>query len=895
MNHVFSFFGKGIALLAVRFACMSLSAQPGLRLHNGTHSLPANLAQFLQNPALQETGKTYRLIQFDQLPNTEQQADLARAGIKLGEYLPENTYLAVISPQADLTSLQKYQARAVYELQPQDRATAAVWNQDLPPHALEGDEAWLQLALMPEVNAAAVRAQLTAITSEVATLSVPHRYARVRLPLSQIPVLASQPFLLLAAAVQPEGEPEDIRGLSLHRSNVLNGAYAGARKYDGSGVSVAVRDDGTVGPHIDFQGRLDNGLSTPGGTHGDRVAGVVGGYGNLDPTVQGMAPGSFIYAMDYQANFLDSTLGLHNSLGVMVTNSSYSNGCNAGYTVITNIVDGQAYDNPSLLHVFSGGNSNGSDCGYGAGTQWGNVTGGHKMGKNVLTVAALDIGDQIAGFSSRGPAHDGRIKPDISGLGVSVRMPSDNHTYTSSGGTSFSAPGLAGISAQLYHAYRELNGGADPTAALIKATMLNTADDLGNIGPDFIFGWGRVNARQAVELLEGAQFLSSQANQGDSLSFQLNIPANTKEARIMLYWAEEPATVLANKALINDLNLQVLDGSGQTHLPWVLNPAPNPSTLDDPASTGIDTLNNMEQVVLTDPAAGPIDVSVLASSVPKGPQEFYIVYAYLPDEVHLTYPMGGESFVPGVTERIRWDALDYSPGSGVFTLEYSTDGGNSWQVINSNISAATRFYDWPVPNLVNGQVRMRISRGGLSSSSVADFTIIGQPQNLNLEQVCPSSLRFSWDAVSGATEYEVTLLGDKYMDSVLVVAAQPNPEATIPIQDENAEHWVSVRALGPNGSKGRRAIALQHDGGRVNCPIDNDVALNQVSPFSGGPFLDCGNTTSQVQIQLLNQSASVITDIPIFYQLENEPVVSEVYNGSIIPNIPINHTFSRLP
>ncbi|MEM7655693.1 MAG: S8 family serine peptidase, partial [Bacteroidota bacterium] len=767
MKHVFSQCLKGIAGMILMLSCFSLSAQPHLNLHRGTIQLEANVDQFLQQPDLQkdfqQTGLAYRLIQFQQIPTSAQQRELANAGIKLADYLPEHTYLAVVSPGANLQRLQSAGVRAVYELVQQDRVTTSVWNQDFPPYALEGNEVWLQLALMPDLKASFVRAQLEAMESEVETISIPNRYARVRLPLHRIPDLSTASFLLLADVIQPEGEPEDIRGLSLHRSNVLNGAYNGARDYDGTGVSVAVRDDGTVGPHIDFQGRLDNGLSTPtAGTHGDRVAGVVGGFGNRDPTVQGMAPGSFIYAMDYQANFLDSTIGLHNSLGVMVTNSSYSNGCNAGYTVITNIVDGQAYDFPSLLHVFSGGNSNGSDCGYGAGNQWGNVTGGHKMGKNVLTVAALDISDEIAGFSSRGPAHDGRIKPDISGLGVSVRMPSNDNTYTSSGGTSFSAPGLAGISAQLYHAYRELNGGADPTSALIKATMLNTADDLGNVGPDFIFGWGRVNARQAVEVLEGSQYLSSQADQGDSLGFQLTVPANTKEARIMLYWAEEPSTVLTNKALINNLNLQVRDGNGQVQLPWVLDPTPNPANLDAPATNGIDTLNNMEQVILTDPAAGPIDVSVLAPSIPKGPQEFYLVYAFLPDEVHMTYPMGGESFVPGITERVRWDALGTSPADGTFTLEYSTDGGGSWQVINNNIAASARFYDWPIPNLVNGEVRMRISRGGLSSSSVVDFSIVGQPQNLTLEQVCPTSLTFSWDAVAGASEYEIFLLGEKY-------------------------------------------------------------------------------------------------------------------------------------
>ena len=42
---------------------------------------------------------------------------------------------------------------------------------------------------------------------------------------------------------------------------------------------------------------------------------------------------------------------------------------------------------PNLLHVFSAGNSNNNNCGYGAGNQWGNITGGHKQGKNVIATA----------------------------------------------------------------------------------------------------------------------------------------------------------------------------------------------------------------------------------------------------------------------------------------------------------------------------------------------------------------------------------------------------------------------------------------------------------------------------------------------------------------------------
>ena len=57
-------------------------------------------------------------------------------------------------------------------------------------------------------------------------------------------------------------------------------------------------------------------------------------------------------ALDYQANHLDETMSLHFNEDVIVTNSSYSNGCGAGYTTIARTVDQQIFDNPTLLHVF---------------------------------------------------------------------------------------------------------------------------------------------------------------------------------------------------------------------------------------------------------------------------------------------------------------------------------------------------------------------------------------------------------------------------------------------------------------------------------------------------------------------------------------------------------------
>ena len=179
-------------------------------------------------------------------------------------------------------------------------------------------------------------------------------------------------------------------------------------------------------------------------------------------------------------------------------------------------MDNQIFNNPTVLHVFSCGNSGTSNCDYGAGSGWGNITGGHKQGKNVIATANLYFDGSLVNSSSRGPAYDGRIKPDIAANGVQMSTDEDND-YLQFGGTSGASPGIAGVSAQLYQAYSEANGGTLPPSALIKATLLNTTNDAGNIGPDYKFGWGIVNGLRAGMLIEDGRHLTNTVSQGNSL------------------------------------------------------------------------------------------------------------------------------------------------------------------------------------------------------------------------------------------------------------------------------------------------------------------------------------------------------------------------------------------
>src|SRR4029077_16739393 len=108
------------------------------------------------------------------------------------------------------------------------------------------------------------------------------------------------------------------------------------------------------------------------------------------------------------------------------------------------------------------------------------------------------------------------------------------------------------------------------------------------------------------------------------------------------------------------------------------------------AVEGQDHLNNIEQVLVNNPPSGNYTLTVTGNAVPYGPQSFYLAYEIIPNSVTVEYPFGGETWVPGQTETIRWSAYGGEPNP--FTIEYSADGGSSWTTISNNIPSASRSY-----------------------------------------------------------------------------------------------------------------------------------------------------------------------------------------------------------
>lgn len=255
------------------------------------------------------------------------------------------------------------------------------------------------------------------------------------------------------------------------------------------------------------------------------------------------------------------------------------------------------------------------------------------LSKNIITVAAVNQlttsgnlytapGDIVRWVnSSAGPRRDGAIKPDISAVGGTMFVPTftnDTNTasYATSNGTSLAAALISGISGALTQVNRQTTGNDSfiYQADEMKALLAHTANEAGNPGPDVWYGWGVADAKKAAEVIIGKsqnQVIFEQKTLTSGASNTTEIIAGIGQPiKATISWVD-PAAVpfttpneLQNNhasRLINDLDLRIIDTvTGTVYYPWKLN-------VNDPmanATTGDNTVDNVEQVIVENPVVG---------------------------------------------------------------------------------------------------------------------------------------------------------------------------------------------------------------------------------------------------------------------------------------------------
>lgn len=206
-------------------------------------------------------------------------------------------------------------------------------------------------------------------------------------------------------------------------------------------------------------------------------------------------------------------------------------------------------------------------------------------------------------------------------------------------GTSYAAPAVTG-SLNLLQEINDVLGGQPLWGSTWKTLAIATADDLGNPGPDYTFGWGLMNTKKAAEMLN--QQLIGHSKRSfvrqnvlyDGNTVEYTIQAKGGEDLIVtegyadvayqnVTVADEnggiPANTLDNPTsmLINDLDLEVVTPAGTVLGPWLLNPASPSSNATAPAVGNDDDRNNVKQVRI--PAASVVANGLYTVRIKRDP------------------------------------------------------------------------------------------------------------------------------------------------------------------------------------------------------------------------------------------------------------------------------------
>ncbi len=462
------------------------------------------------------------------------------------------------------------------------------------------------------------------------------------------------------------------RTATLHPGNQL-GLYL-----TGQGMDIGLWDAGLpLQSHQELLHRVTARDLADNDDHATHVAGTLVASG-VRSDARGMAYQAHLRAYDWDNDA--SEMATEAARGVLVSNHSY--GAIAGwyygdleddnerwywlgdpnispdedylfgwYDVEAAQFDRVVFSNPYLLPVVAAGNDR-SDRGPAGGTyraldaqgHWrtfsvadgspprdGGTTGydtinGAALAKNVLTVGSIRINNagapRVSSFSSFGPADDGRIKPDLVGYGERVLSSvADSPTaYAFSSGTSMATPNVAGSLTLLQQHHFNLTG-QYLRAATLKGLALHTADDLGNPGPDYRYGWGLLNAEAAARHLSTSpenDLAILEATLEDSTTFTR--PATVSEAgplRVTLSWTDRTSSRRPLQGfsslddpfphLRNDLDLRLInETTGEVYFPYTL----DPQAPDQPAVPGDNLVDPIEQIYLPHVEAGDYTIVV---------------------------------------------------------------------------------------------------------------------------------------------------------------------------------------------------------------------------------------------------------------------------------------------
>jgi hypothetical protein len=620
---------------------------------------------------------SYYLVQLDGPPTDARKGAVEEAGAELIAYLPDNTYIARIDG-ADMAAVTGRSAVAwVGPYHPAYKVSPLIGSHEFKnPRRANDSFLTLMVRVFDDMDG-------TARLMEAEGASV---IERVDDGFQKLLVVRAAPGVVPALArirtvwwieEKPEFYLMNDTTKWVVQSNVTSQTPVWDQGLHGEGEIVAVMDsgidynscwfrDGGAAPGPSHRKVIDYTLYGGGVAydgcdigHGTHVCGTLAGDQSY------VNAGNYDYnGMAYEAKLVMQDIGADDEWSCTTGSIQVPTSCSAAYTDAYSLgarihsnswggtdntydsycatIDQFMWSNPDFLIVFAAGNSgpSASTVGY-PGTA-----------KNCITVGATrrpPQQDTIAGYSSRGPAHDSRIKPTVCAPGGEAGYSYINSADNDMGsppaqtcavasspfqGTSMATPCISGLAALTRQYFREgwypygaPTAGEEmlPSAALLKAMVLAAGTDIATQDiPNGNEGWGRALLDDVLYFDGDARELkvedfSAGISQGGEETFEFEIDNGYIPVEVVLVWTDYPATSGAGVAIQNNLDLEVDCPGGVTF-------KGNVFLNGESVGGGSADARNVEEVMLNKSAPlGTYTVRVKGTTVPHGPQPFALV------------------------------------------------------------------------------------------------------------------------------------------------------------------------------------------------------------------------------------------------------------------------------
>ena len=263
--------------------------------------------------------------------------------------------------------------------------------------------------------------------------------------------------------------------------------------------------------------------------------------------------------------------------------------------------------------------------------------------KNAICVCAAlaDPNEMSIGDGNPGPTIDGRLKPDLTGVGCGIMSSAVN---TACGviargcATSWATPHIAATATLARQYYtegfyptgtRQPHHAFTPTGALLKATLINGTIDMTNQAgyPSDLEGWGIILLQNALPFPGSARATwvwdtrhVDGLGTGDVHEHHLDVMPGAQPLRVTLVWSDAPGAANSSTPQVNDLNLEVVAPGGATT--FLGNDFANGASTTGGAA---DSVNNVEMVLVNSPAPGDWIIRVVGAAVNVGRQGYALV------------------------------------------------------------------------------------------------------------------------------------------------------------------------------------------------------------------------------------------------------------------------------